>query len=161
MITTGKSPISVMAFCAIMSLSLIVNLPGLAVTPMLGTLHNVFPDTTQTEDQLLTVLPNLLIIPFVLLSGKLSLARHQIRIVVAALVIFCISAVAYMFANSMGQLIVISCLMGCGTGLLIPFSTRSAGFAAAATGISPSPSILSDSSLWCCRGGWADSPAGR
>ena len=123
MITTGKSPISVMAFCAIMSLSLIVNLPGLAVTPMLGTLHNVFPDTTQTEDQLLTVLPNLLIIPFVLLSGKLSLARHQIRIVVAALVIFCNSAVAYMFANSMGQLIVISCLMGCGTGLLIPFST--------------------------------------
>lgn len=123
MIATGKTPISVMSFCAIMSLSLIVNLPGLAVTPMLGTLHKIFPDTTQLEDQLLTVLPNLLIIPFVLLSGKLSMARHQIRIVVAALVIFCASAVAYMFARSMGQLIVISCMIGCGTGLLIPFST--------------------------------------
>lgn len=74
-----------MTYCAIMSISLVVNLPGLAITPMLGTLHNVFPDTTQIEDQLLTVLPNLLIIPFVLLSGKLSLARHKTLIVVAAL----------------------------------------------------------------------------
>ncbi|MDO4320186.1 MAG: MFS transporter [Bacteroidales bacterium] len=112
-----------MTFCAIMSLSLIVNLPGLAITPMLGTLHKIFPDTTQLEDQLLTVLPNLLIIPFVLLSGKLSLARHRIRIVVVSLIIFCASAVAYMFARTMGQLIIISCLLGCGTGLLIPFST--------------------------------------
>lgn len=123
MITTGKTPITAMSFWAIMSLSLVVNLPGLAITPMLGTLHKVFPATTQLEDQLLTVLPNLLIIPFVLLSGKLSLARHKIRIVVVALVVFCASAVAYMFARSMWQLIVVSCLLGCGTGLLIPFST--------------------------------------
>lgn len=123
MIKTGKTPISLMSFCAIMSISLVVNLPGLAVTPMLGTLHKVFPGTTQIEDQLLTVLPNLLIIPFVLLSGKLSLAKHKIRIVIAALILFCVSAVAYMFASSMGQLIIISCLIGCGAGLLIPFST--------------------------------------
>lgn len=112
-----------MTYCAIMSISLVVNLPGLAITPMLGTLHNVFPDTTQIEDQLLTVLPNLLIIPFVLLSGKLSLARHKTLIVVAALVLFCSSAVGYLFAETMVQLIVISCVMGCGAGLLIPFST--------------------------------------
>ena len=112
-----------MTFCAIMSISLVVNLPGLAITPMLGTLHKVFPGTTQIEDQLLTVLPNLLIIPFVLLSGKLSLARHKIRIVVGALILFCASAIAYLFAKSMGQLIIISCLIGCGAGLLIPFST--------------------------------------
>lgn len=112
-----------MTFCAIMSLSLVVNLPGLAITPMLGTLHKIFPATTQIEDQLLTVLPNLLIIPFVLLSGKLSLARHRIRIIVTGLVIFCASAIAYMFADTMVELIVISCMLGCGTGLLIPFST--------------------------------------
>ena len=123
MIATGKKPISLMSFCAIMSLSLVVNLPGLAITPMLGTLHEVFPETTQIEDQLLTVLPNLLIIPFVLLSGKLSLARHKTGIIVAALVIFCSCAAAYMFADSMRELIVTSCLLGCGTGLLIPFST--------------------------------------
>lgn len=112
-----------MTFCAIMSISLVVNLPGLAVTPMLGTLHKIFPGTGQTEDQMLTVLPNLLIIPFVLLSGKLSLARHKILIVVFALVLFTACAVAYLFASSMMQLIIISCLLGCGAGLLIPFST--------------------------------------
>lgn len=123
MIKTGKNPITLMTFCAIMSISLVVNLPGLAVTPMLGTLGKVFPDSSQLEKQLLTILPNLLIIPFVLLSGKLSLARHKMAIIVSALILFCASAVWYLFAGSMGQLIIISCLIGCGAGLLIPFST--------------------------------------
>lgn len=112
-----------MTYLAIMSISLVVNLPGLAITPMLGTLHKVFPATTQIEDQLLTVLPNLLIIPFVLLSGKLSMAKHKTIIIVGALVLFTASAVAYLLASSMAWLIVVSCLIGCGAGLLIPFST--------------------------------------
>ncbi len=112
-----------MTYCAIMSISLIVNLPGLAVTPMLGTLAKIFPHTTQIEKQLLTALPNLLIIPFVLMSGKLSLTRHKMSIIVGGLVLFTACAVAYMFANTMAWLIVISCLLGCAAGLLIPFST--------------------------------------
>ena len=71
MIQTGKTPISVMTFCAILSISLIVNLPGLAVTPMLGSLSKIFPDTTQLEKQLLTLLPNLAIIPFVFLFRQI------------------------------------------------------------------------------------------
>lgn len=112
-----------MTYAAIMSISLIVNLPGLAVTPMLGTLSKIFPDTSQLEKQLLTVLPNLLIIPFILFSGKLSLSKHKISIVVGGLVLFTACSVWYMFATSMTQLIIISCLLGCGAGLLIPFST--------------------------------------
>lgn len=111
-----------MTFLAILSISLVVNLPGLAVTPMLGSLSKIFPDTTQLEKQLLTVLPNLAIIPFVFLSGKLSLSRHKIGVVVTALIIFTACSIAYLFANSMIALIVISCLLGCGAGLIIPFS---------------------------------------
>lgn len=111
-----------MTFCAILSISLVVNLPGLAVTPMLGSLSKIFPDTTQLEKQLLTVLPNLVIIPFVFLSGKLSLSRHKIAVIVAALVIFTACAIAYLFADSMVWLIVVSCVLGCGAGLIIPFS---------------------------------------
>ncbi|MDE6771459.1 MAG: MFS transporter, partial [Muribaculaceae bacterium] len=122
MIQTGKAPISMMTFCAILSISLVVNLPGLAVTPMLGSLSKIFPDTTQLEKQLLTVLPNLVIIPFVFLSGKLSLSRHKIAVIVAALVIFTACAIAYLFADSMVWLIVVSCVLGCGAGLIIPFS---------------------------------------
>lgn len=46
-VKTGKTPLAVGTLAAILSLSLVVNLPGLAVTPMLGTLSKVFPDTTQ------------------------------------------------------------------------------------------------------------------
>ena len=123
MIRTGKAPITLMTYCAIMSISLIVNLPGLAVTPMLGTLSTIFPHTTQIEKQLLTALPNLLIIPFVLMSGKLSMTRHKMSVIIGGLVLFTVCAVAYMFAPSMAALIIISCLLGCAAGLLIPFST--------------------------------------
>lgn len=123
MIKTGKNPMTLMTYCAIMSISLIVNLPGLAVTPMLGTLGKIFPHTTQMENQLLTALPNLLIIPFVLMSGKLSLTKHKMSIIIGGLVLFTACAVAYMFANTMAWLIIISCLLGCAAGLLIPFST--------------------------------------
>lgn len=123
MIKTGKTPITVMTFAAIMSISLVVNLPGLAVTPMLGTLAKIFPGTSQIEKQLLTILPNLLIIPFVLMSGKLSLTRHKFAVITGALLLFTACSIAYLFASSMGALIIISCLLGCAAGLLIPFST--------------------------------------
>ncbi len=123
LITTGKTPLTATTWIAILSLSLVVNLPGLAVTPMLGTLGKVFPGTTQIEKQLLTIMPNLLIIPFVLLSGKLSLTKHKIATVVGALIIFTASAVAYLFASSMAALIIFSATLGIGAGLLIPFST--------------------------------------
>lgn len=122
MIKTGKQPISIATYCAIMSISLVVNLPGLAVTPMLGSLSEIFPHTTQLEKQLLTILPNVIIIPFVLLSGKLSLSRHKNFVVVSGLILFTLCGVAYMMADSMAGLIIISCLLGCGAGLLIPFS---------------------------------------
>lgn len=112
-----------MTLLAILSISLVVNLPGLAVTPMLGSLSKVFPSATQLEKQLLTILPNLLIIPFVLLSGKLSLTRHKTAIVVTGLVIFTACAIGYLLASDMVALIVLSCLLGCGAGLVVPLSS--------------------------------------
>ncbi|MBP3534896.1 MAG: MFS transporter, partial [Muribaculaceae bacterium] len=121
-INTGKGTISLMTLIAIWSISLTVNLPGLAITPMLGNLDRIFPHTSELEIQLLTVLPNLLIIPFVLLSGKLSLSKSKIKIVVIALVIYLASGILYFFARTMAELIAISCLLGIGCGLLIPLA---------------------------------------
>lgn len=122
-VITGKAPISITTVAAILSLSLVVNLPGLAVTPMLETIKQVFPGTSQLEVQLLTMLPNVLIIPFVLLSGKFSETPRKMQIVMLGLVIFTASAIAYFFAKSMAALIVISCVLGAGAGILVPFST--------------------------------------
>ena len=122
MVKTGKAPIPLLTYLAIMSISLIVNLPGLAVAPMEGKLKEIL-HAPELEVQLLTTLPNFIIIPFVLLSGKLSEARHKIPIIVGALIIYSACAIIYLFADSMTALIIISCLLGCGAGLLIPFST--------------------------------------
>lgn len=119
-IKTGKGTIPLMTLLAIWSISLVVNLPGLAVSPLLGNIDAIFPGTSQFESQLLTIIPNLMIIPFILLSGKLSESRSKIAIVITALVIYLVSGLLYLIADSMFELIAISALLGLGCGLLIP-----------------------------------------
>ncbi len=108
---------------AIWSVSAIASLPGLAISPILGDLNKVFPKVTDLEIQMLTSLPSLLIIPFVLLSGKLSEGRDQSRILAVGLSIFFLSGVACLFLRSIVGLIVASCILGIGAGMVIPLST--------------------------------------
>ncbi len=122
-IKTGKGPVNLMAVIAIWSLSLSVDLPGLAITPMLSKLQDAF-HASQLMAQLVTILPNLLIIPFVLLSGKLSRSNHKIAIIVWGLIIYLAAGILYfIFDKTMLGLLLISCLLGVGCGLLLPFST--------------------------------------
>lgn len=121
-IQTGKGTIPLITLIAIWSISLVVNLPGLAISPIMNDLTTIFPGTSQLEIQLLTILPNLFIIPFVLLSGKLSVSRNKIKIVIAALIIYLVCAILYFFAHTMTQLIIISALLGIGCGLVIPLA---------------------------------------
>lgn len=122
-INTGKGSVSLVVLLAIWSVSAIASLPGLAISPILGDLNKVFPKVTDLEIQMLTSLPSLLIIPFVLLSGKLSEGRDKLTILVVGLSIFFLSGVACLFARSMAWLIVISCILGIGAGMVIPLST--------------------------------------
>ena len=122
-IKTGKGSVTLVVLLAIWSVSAIASLPGLAVSPILGDLNKVFPKVTDLEIQMLTSLPSLLIIPFVLLSGKLSEGRDKLKILIVGLSIFFLSGVACLFARSMAWLIVISCILGVGAGMVIPLST--------------------------------------
>lgn len=122
-VNTGKGTISMMVVIAIWSLSLAVDLPGLAVTPIEGNLRSIFPNATDFSIQLLTVLPNLVIIPFVLLSGKLSESKHKIAVIALGTIIYIIAGVLSIFSNSLSSLIWLSCLLGAGCGLILPFST--------------------------------------
>ncbi|MDE6559476.1 MAG: MFS transporter, partial [Muribaculaceae bacterium] len=87
-VKTGKGTISMMVVLAIWSLSLAVDLPGLAVTPIEGSLRKIFTDATDIKIQLLTMLPNLIIIPFVLLSGKLSETRHKVSVIALGTILY-------------------------------------------------------------------------
>lgn len=122
-IKTGKGPISMIVVLAIWSLSLAVDLPGLAVTPIEGSLRSIFTDATDFKIQLLTVLPNLIIIPFVLLSGKLSETKHKVSVIALGTIMYLIAGVLSIFSNSLTSLIWLSCLLGAGCGLILPFST--------------------------------------
>lgn len=121
-VETGKGQLPFITLVAILSISLVVNLPGLAISPLMDDLDRVFPGVSKLEIQLLTILPNLFIIPFVLLSGKLSISKNKIMILVAGLGIYVLSAILYFFAQSMEALILISCLLGIGCGAVIPLA---------------------------------------
>ncbi|MGL5563843.1 MAG: MFS transporter [Tannerellaceae bacterium] len=122
-VQTGQGTIPLMTLIAIWSISAITSLPGLAVSPILGDLDKIFPHVSDLEIQMLTSLPSLLIIPFVLLSGKLSESKDKTTILMIGLAIFLTSGILYFFAKSMLELILISCLLGVGAGMVIPLST--------------------------------------
>ncbi len=122
-INTGRGTIPLITLIGIWSISALTSLPGLAVSPILGQLSTIFPKATELDIQMLTSLPSLLIIPFVLLAGKLAEKRDFIRLLRAGLWMFAASGVLYLFSGKMWQLMVVSALLGIGSGLIIPLST--------------------------------------
>ena len=123
-ISTGKGYISLLALIAIWSVSAVTSLPGLAVSPILDDLSRIFPSASQLEIQMLTSLPSLLIIPFVLLAGWLSeRGGESLKLLAVGLVIFFASGLACVFAKDIRLLIVASCIMGIGAGIVVPYST--------------------------------------
>lgn len=122
-IQTGRGTIPLITLIAIWSISALTSLPGLAVSPILGDLTKIFPKATDLDIQMLTSLPSLLIIPFILLGGKLTEMVDFVRILKIGLWLFAASGILYLISNKMWQLIVVSALLGIGSGLIIPLST--------------------------------------
>ena len=122
-IQTGRGTTPLITLIAIWSISALTSLPGLAVSPILGDLTKIFPKATDLDIQMLTSLPSLLIIPFILLGGKLTEKVDFVRILKIGLWLFAASGILYLISNKMWQLIVVSALLGIGSGLIIPLST--------------------------------------
>lgn len=120
-VSSGDGKMPLISLLAILSISMTINLPGLAVSPMLGKLHHIF-NSSELESQLITSLPNLVMIPVVLIAGKLSTPRWQTAILTTGLAIFFASGVISLFADSMGFLIFLGCMGGVGCGLVVPIA---------------------------------------
>lgn len=121
-VSNGRGSIPLITMIALLSISLTVNLPGLAVSPLMGKLEDLFPHSSQLEIQLLTLLPNLVIIPMILISGKITNLKNQSVILGIGLVIFLISGILYCLADSMPMLIGLGALLGIGCGLIVPIA---------------------------------------
>ena len=123
-IDTGRgTTISLITLIGIFSISALNALPGLAVSPILGDLNKVFPGASDLEIQTLSSLPSFLIIPFVLLSGKLTENVNNLFLLRLGLYIFTLSGILYLLSDKMWQLILVSAILGIGSGLIIPLST--------------------------------------
>lgn len=122
-IDTGKGKIPLIALVAIWSVSAIVSLPGLAISPILDDMQSIFPHASELEVQMLESLPSLLIIPFMLLSGRWAVKGNKIRLLVVGTAIFLLSGVWCTTSYSLVELIVASTLVGVGAGMIIPLST--------------------------------------
>lgn len=121
-VNSGNGRVPLISLIALLSISLTVNLPGLAISPILGKLSQVFPHSTALEEQLLTVLPNLVIIPFILGAGKICTQRNQMWVLGIGLGLYTLTGVLYFFASTMIELILLSCLLGVGCGLVVPLA---------------------------------------
>lgn len=121
-VNSGYGKIPLISLIAILSISLTVNLPGLAISPIMGKLDQVFNHVTELEIQLLTVLPNLVTIPFILCSGKICTEKNQMYILGIGLTLYTLVGVLYFFADSIVELILLSCMLGIGCGLVIPLA---------------------------------------
>ena len=122
-IKTGSgTSIGLLTLCAIYSVSVVISLPGLAISPILGELEHVFPHATQFQLQLLATISSLVVIPFILLSGRLSINRDRKTILIIGLGLFLLSSILYLRADSIESLLWISVLLGVGAGMIIPLS---------------------------------------
>ncbi len=122
-INTGKGTLPLVVVVAIWSVSAIVSLPGLAISPILDDLDTIFPEASRLEVEMLESLPSLLIIPFMLLAGRWSVRRSKVRMLTIGASMFLLSGMGCLLSRKLWELIVLGGLMGVGAGLLIPLST--------------------------------------
>ena len=107
---------------AILSLSILTVLSGMAVSPALGQIKLAFPDASDLAVQLVLTLPPLIIIPTGLISGRLAGRMPKRTIVLIGMVIYLLAGVGGGFMNSMFMLLVSRAFLGVGTGLIAPLS---------------------------------------
>lgn len=121
--TSNATTITLATLIAIYSLSVVKSLPGLAVSPILGQLETVFRGASQLKIQQIESLPSLVIIPFILIAGWMSVRYDNRKLLLVGLSIFFLSSVLYMLPIGLDFMLLNSILLGVGAGIVIPLST--------------------------------------
>jgi MFS family permease len=106
----------------ILSLSFLSILSGAAVSPALGRIQLAFPDASPLAIQMILTLPPLFIIPFSLLTGRISLILRKRHILFVGLIIYLLAGVGGGLMNNMTMILVMRALLGVGTGLISALS---------------------------------------
>lgn len=104
------------------------SIPGLAISPIMGKLTEIFPGTSPLESQMLEIGPNLAAIPFVFLGGWIGTKFNNNKLTLWTCIFYSIFSILFFFVpsgSSTGMLFVIalSFLIGIAAGILSPLST--------------------------------------
>lgn len=104
------------------------SIPGLAISPIMGKLTEIFPGTTPLMSQMLEIGPNLAAIPFVFLGGWIGTRFNNNKLTFWTCLFYGVCSVLFFFipsGHSLGMLfvIILSFLIGIAAGILSPLAS--------------------------------------
>lgn len=105
---------------SILSISLLIIISGALVSPALGSIQDYFPLANDYTIKLLVTLPSMFIIPFSLISGKISDRVNKKVLVVLGLILYIVGGVGGAFVRDIYQLLASRAVIGIGMGILLP-----------------------------------------
>lgn len=106
----------------ILMLSFLSVLSGAAIAPALGKIQQAFPEADPLLIQMTLTLTPLFIIPFSLLTGRISLKLRKRHILFVGLTLYFLAGVGGGLMNSITMILVMRALLGVGTGLVSALS---------------------------------------
>lgn len=119
----GNGMLPIWAVFNLYVIYVITSIPGLAISPIMGTLQTIFPGTTQLETQFLTLGPNIAAIPFVFIGGAIGTRFNNMKLLNWSCIFYGIGGVLFFFAPSMITLIILSFLIGIAAGVISPLAS--------------------------------------
>lgn len=119
----GNSILPIWAVFNLYVIFVITSIPGLAISPIMGTLQDIFPGTTQLETQFLTLGPNIAAIPFVFLGGAIGTRFNNMKMLNWACLFYGIGGALFFIAPNMLTLIALSFLIGIAAGVISPLAS--------------------------------------
>ncbi|MTI47037.1 MFS transporter [Sporosalibacterium faouarense] len=108
---------------SVLSISLLVILAGSVVSPALSEITNAFPYAKTYLIKMVLTLPSIVLIPFSLLSGKISIKVRKRKLIIIGLIIYILGGIGGGISSSILILLFFRALLGVGLGLLVPLST--------------------------------------
>lgn len=108
---------------SILSISLLVILSGSVVSPALGEIRDTFIYVDSSLIKMILTLPSIVLIPFSIISGRLSLQIKKRTLLIIGLIFYLIGGLGAGIWESIYIMLVFRGVLGIGMGLLIPLST--------------------------------------
>lgn len=108
---------------AVLSISLLIIISGSAVSPALAEIKAAFQYTDSTLIKMVVTLPSIILIPFSILSGRISAIISPRNIIISGIVIYIIGGLGSALSRNIYELLLFRGILGSGVGLLLPLST--------------------------------------